>query len=185
MKKILILTLTVLFALSSVCGQTQKSGKEKTKEVKKEQKSERVALRKLEGTTVSQAARNNFGSDFGSIQNVQWKRSGTYDEASFMKDGRKMTAYYDFAGKLVGTTSPRTLADLPAKARNEIQTKYRDYSVTKVIFFDDNELNETDMILYGTQFEDKDSYFALLTKGENKIVLQVFTDGTISFFKKI
>lgn len=46
--------------MSAVQGQTQKTGKEQAKETKKE----RVALRKLEGTMVSEQSKNAFNADF-------------------------------------------------------------------------------------------------------------------------
>ena len=60
MKKLGVLLMTFLFAVSIVLGQTQKADKEKTKETKKEAKTERVALKKLEGSNVSTVAKTNF-----------------------------------------------------------------------------------------------------------------------------
>ena len=60
MKKLAVLSLTFFFALSAVQGQTQKTGKEQAKETKKE----RVALRKLEGTMVSEQSKDAFNADF-------------------------------------------------------------------------------------------------------------------------
>ena len=43
----------------------------------------------------------------------------------------------------------------------------------------------TDMILYGLQFEDQDNYFVELTKGKDKIVVQVTPEGDVFFFKQL
>lgn len=181
MKKLGILLMTFLFSLSAIQGQTQKTGKAQPKETKKE----RVALRKLEGNTVSQTAKTTFNADIGNLPNVQWKRIETFDEASFTKDGKEMRAFYDPFGKLVGTTTRVTFADLPVKGQQEIKAKYKDYSIGPVIYYDDNEFNESDMMLYGVQFEDEDNYFVELAKGANKIVLQVNPRGEVFFFKQI
>jgi hypothetical protein len=171
MKKLAVLSMTLLFSLSLINGQTQKT--------------ERKALRKLEGTTVSEQAKVAFNSDFKGATNVQSKRVGTYDEFSFTnKSGGKMEAFYDYNGKLVGTTQVKTFADLPADAQKEIKAKYKDYTIGQVIFFDDNEANDTDMILYGNQFDDADNYFVEVTKGTIKIILQVNTAGSVFFFKE-
>lgn len=182
MKRLGILSVTFLIALSVAQGQTAKSGNAQTKETKKEQ---RVALRKLEGKAVSQTAKNSFNADFGKLPNVQWRRIETFDEASFIKDGKEMKAFYDYEGKLVGTTKIVTFADVPAKGQQEIKARYKDYSIGPVVFFDDNELSATDMLLYGVQFEDADNYFVELTKGTSKIVIQVNTMGEIFFFKQL
>jgi hypothetical protein len=184
MKRLAVLSLTFLFSMTFVLGQIQKSDKENTKESKKEIKSERVALRKLPGNTIGTVAKINFDSDFKGATDVQSKRVETFDKFSFTsKDGQKLEAFYDFDGKLVGTTQYKTFADLPLKGQNEIKTKYKDYTVDKVVFYDDNETNISDMILYGVQFEDADNYFVELSKGNKTIILQVNTNGELFFFK--
>jgi hypothetical protein len=179
MKRLAIASLVFLFAVSLVQGQT------KNTETKKEQKAERVALKNLEGNNVSAMSKNNFTVDFGNIPNVQWKRVGTYDEASFMKDGKEIKAFYDFDAKLVGTTRHVTFADVPAAGQKEIKNKYKDYKVEAVIFFDDNEANVTDMILYGVQFDDEDNYFVELSNGKKRIILQVISSGEVFYFKEL
>jgi hypothetical protein len=175
MKKLFVLSMTFLFAFASLQAQTQKAAKEP--------KSERVALRKLEGNIVNERAKSAFSSDFMGATNVQSRRIGTFDEFSFTsKDGQKMKAFYDFDNKLVGTTQPKTFADLPVKAQEQIKKEYKDYTVGPVIFYDDNEANPTDMILYGVQFEDADNYFVELTKGDKKLVLHVSPMGSVFFF---
>jgi hypothetical protein len=185
MKRLAILTIMILFVLSVVQVQSQNTPKEQKKEAKKEMKSERVALKKLEGKTVSPLAKDSFVVDFGNLPNVTWRRTTNFDEATFTKNGKSMTAYYDISGKLVGTTAAATLADLPAKGQQEIKDKYKDYTVSAVIFYDDNELNETDMMMYGIQFDDADNYFVELVKGTNKIVVMVNMAGNVKFFKQL
>jgi hypothetical protein len=179
MKRLAIASLVFLFAVSLIQGQT------KSTETKKEQKAGRVALKNLEGTNVSAMSKNNFTVDFGSLPNVQWKRVGTYDEATFMKDGKEVKAFYDFDAHLVGTTQHVTFADVPAQGQKEIKNNYKDYKIESVIFFDDNEANETDMILYGVQFDDEDNYFVELSKGSKKIMVHVISSGEVFFFKEL
>ena len=59
-----------------------------------------------------------------------------------------MTAFYDENGDLVGTTYPKKFTDLPANAQMEIKTKYKDYKIGPVVLYDDNEANDTDMIMF-------------------------------------
>jgi hypothetical protein len=175
MKKLAILSMTFVFVLSIVQGQTKET-----------KKSDRVPLKKLEGTTVSTLAKNNFSTDFKDAKEVQWKRFNTYDEATFTNnDGHQMTAFYDNEGQLVGTSQNKTFADLPVKGQEQIKKLYKDYIVGKVVYFDDNEANYTDMIMYGNQFDDADNYFVELTKGDKKIVVEVNMDGSVSHFKSL
>jgi hypothetical protein len=185
MKKIIMITMTFFLALTILQAQTKKNDKAKIAEAKKEIKTERVALHKLEGTTVSEIAKDNFTADFSNVSNVHWKRNSTFDEASFMKGGKQMTAYYDIDGNLVGSTRAATLNELPSKAVKEISIRYKNYSVGPIIFFKDNESNATDMILYGVQFDDADTWLVELTKGADRIVVQANKDGEVSYFSKL
>lgn len=178
MKKLAILSLMFLFAVALVQGQTQKPVKET--------KAERVALRKLEGTKVSNLSTNAFNSDFSGATNVKSKRAGAFDEFAFTaKGGNKMTAFYDYDSKLVGTAQEKTFADIPVTGQQQIKKEYKDYTIDQVVFFDDNEFNSTDMIMYGIQFEDADNYFVELTKGTRKIVVQVNMDGAVFFLSEL
>ncbi len=185
MKKLMVSTMAFLFAMAAVLGQAPKTAMTQTKVTNKEVKAKMAPLKKLEGKTVSSIAKNNFSTDFGSIANVKWVRSLNFDEAAFMKNGKGMTAFYDFDGTLVGTTETKMFTDIPAKAQTEIKSKYKDYSIGPVIFFDDNELNTTDMSLWNTQFEDQDNYFVELTKGTQKIIVQVHPTGDINLFTQL
>jgi hypothetical protein len=186
MKKLVVLSMSFLFAMSIVLGQTQKEDKGKNKEPKKEAKAERVALKKLEGSIVNPIAKSNFSVDFKDAKNVDWERIDSYDKASFTdKNGNKMSAFYDIDGNLVGTTQYKTFADLPENGQKDIKKNYKDYTIGKVLFYDDNENNDTDMILYGVQFDDRDNYFVELAKDKNRIILQVDPEGEVFFFKQL
>jgi hypothetical protein len=188
MKKLAILSGTFLFIVAVGQGQAQKedNDKENVKETKSELKTERIALRKLEGKNVGVLAKNNFSKDFSDAKDVQPMRGINFDEFLFTnKDGNRIKAYYDYDGNLVGTTQSKTFADIPLKGQKEIKEKYKDYTIGDVFFYDDNEMNDTDMMLYGLQFDDKDLYFVELTKGPSKIVVQVDMQARVSFFKKL
>jgi hypothetical protein len=163
----------------------KKDIKETTQEentIKKEKRAEKKALRKMEGKQASYQSKQQFAEDFDKVSDVSWKRTNYFDEATFTKDGHTMTAYYDYENQLVGTTEVKAMSDLPAAAQKTINAKYKDYTVQKVILFDDNEYNETDMLLYGHQFDDADNYFVELQKDNKAIVIQVDMLGTVMFF---
>lgn len=133
MKKLEISSITFLFAIFVLKVQAQKTEKAEVKETKKELKGERVALRKLEGTCVSDVAKKSFNEDFGNVPNVKWKREENFDIATFIKDGKEIKAYYDIEGKLVGTTSQRTFADLPTKGQLDIKPSIKTIPLDKFI----------------------------------------------------
>jgi hypothetical protein len=54
-----------------------------------------------------------------------------------------------------------------------------------VPFYDDNEMNSSDMVLYGLEFNDPDSYFVELQKDNKNITLQVPLSGSVNFFKEL
>jgi hypothetical protein len=186
MKKLAILTINFLIVFAVAQGQTQKASQEKAKETKKELKAQRTPLKKLEGKVVDRRAMDSFSTDFPGAKDAVWTRVGTFDEASFTsKDGQKMKAFYDYNAKLVGTTTHKTFADVPESGQKEIKKGYKDYTVGQVVFFDDNEANDTDMILYNTQFDDEDNYFVEMIKGTKKVILQVKSNGQVFFFKEL
>ena len=195
MKKLAILSMTAMFALAFVQLPAQEIKKEIKSEIKnqkkevrtekKEIKTERKELHKLEGNAITEETKTAFHADFGDVPNVKWKRAVYLDEAVFTKDGKEMKAYYDFYSKLVGTTMIKSFTDLPVKSQKEIKAKYKDYKIGRVVFFDDNEANESDMFFYDTQFSDADNYFVELSKDKKNIVLQVNAEGELFFFKEL
>lgn len=192
MKKLVLLsavalTVTVANAQNetTVIKKNEKSLAHQEAVIRKEKKADRKAMRKLEGTEVSPIAKDAFYADFGDISPVSWQRADVYDKATFTKHGREMSAYYDADGKLIGTTAIKTFSDIPANARRSILKRYAGYTPGKVIFYDDNEHNDNDMMLYGIQFEDEDNYFVELSKGNKQIVLQVNPEGNVFFFSEL
>jgi len=159
------------------------SAQERT--IKEEKKTERKELRKLEGKEASYRSKQEFYRDFGNVPGVTWTREINFDKATFVKNGQVQKAFYDSDSKLVGTVIDKTFDDLPAKAKKTINKKYPDYNIGKVILFDDNELNETDMVLYNQQFDDADNYFIEMDKDGKQVVLQSTTDGDVDYFATI
>lgn len=186
MKKLLLLSAASLIIAVTVNAQTEKSIlKKEAKSETREKRETKEELRRLGGTETSYQAKQEFISDFGNTTVTKWERTDNYDKATFTKDGKEFTAYYDADAKLVGTTSYRTFGDIPMSAQKQINKEYKDYVKGDVLFYDDNEANETDMTLYGLQFADTDSYFVELQKGNQKIILQVLMDGQMFFFKQL
>lgn len=185
MKKLFILFAASVFTLAANAQIAQVSKKQIHHEKHMVKKEERKEMRQLEGSEPTYQSKEAFLGDFGNIPNASWKRDKFFDVVTFTKDGVSQTAYYDAGSALVGTVINKSFSDLPASAQKEINKKYAGYQKGKVIMFDDNESNSTDMMLYETWFDDADNYFIELQKGTTYLILKVNMEGNVSFFKEM
>lgn len=188
MKNLFILFAASVVTLAANAQSTQiaqVSKKEMKHEKQTERKEERKELKKLEGTEPTYQSKEAFLGDFGNVPDATWKREKFFDVVRFTLNGVPQTAYYDSDAELVGTVFTKTFNDLPQSAQKYINKKYAGYQKGRVIMFDDNEYNDTDMELYGVQFEDADNYFIEMAKGGKDIVLQVTPEGGVYFFSEI
>ena len=53
-----------------------------------------------------------------------------------------------------------------------------------MVFYNDNELNTTDIVVFNKQFEDYDCYYVKLKKGNDEILVKVKQTGEVIFFKR-
>jgi len=179
---ILFTTTTVTFAHNTLTRTDRKETRIERKKTRKELRREREAENRNE---VSILTKIQFAADFPHAENVSFAKTENYDEVSFISDKKNLTAYYDYRSNLVGTTRNVTFADLPERGQKEILEKYGDYTITGVIKYDDNEDNDTDMILYGTSFDDADNYFVELKKDDEAIVVKIDLAGYASYFSEM
>ena len=182
MKKIFCATAVLVtgFFISANAGAiVHKADKDTRRQIRKERKEKR---RELWLHSVNAITASQFDIDFPNANNVSWTE-GAFAEATFYDGDVLKTAYYDPDNRLVGTTTEVDYSILAGKAKHYIKNKYPRYRVVKTILFDDNELNETDMLLFNKRFNDKDTYFPVLSNGTKKIILQVTKDGNVSFFR--
>ena len=177
---IMLTAATVTFAHTSADRRERKEERVERKEIRKEYHKLRRAENRNE---VSDLTRNQFAIDFPDAKNVRFVKTKEFDEVLFISGKKKLRAYYDYDNELVGTTQEKAFADLPEKAQNEILKKYADYNIDGVIKFDDNDSNETDMIMYGTTFDDENNYFVELKNDSKAIILKVDLSAEVSFFK--
>lgn len=182
MKNLISVAILLLFAstflLAGPSASFSNSAGEKGKELRREKRKER---RETWSHTVYPATEARFADDFPGAKDITW-RIGEFVEATFIDDGVIKTAYYDTENELVGTTTDVTASALPLKAQEYISKKYPGYKIGEVIFFDDNEANDTDMLIFNQSFEDRDNYFPVLTNETKTIILKVSMEGEVSFF---
>ena len=191
-KSIIALVPTIIFCvaanaqLASVAIPTEiLAGKNYDPDIKSKPNGNMALSPKIIINEPSAATQAAFAVDFGNLPVDQWALLDNFDVALFAQNGQTKCAYYDFNNDLIATTTEVHFSDLPANAREHISRKYDGYKINDVLFYDDNEANETDLILYGQQFQDEDSYFIELQNPEEKIVLHVSLNGDVSLFKKI
>ena len=187
MKKLSLFALVVLFTAATMPSNAMQTVNAKKIRIVNETSNphSKKDHKKMKKDEVNQLSKEHFIADFGNIKNVDWERTSDFDQATFKEHGKNMIAYYDDQSNLVGTTTIVKYANLPKNAQKEINDKYKDYKVGAVIYYDDNEQNDTNMVLYGTEFEDADNYFVELHSAKNNIVLEVSPEGEVSFFTKM
>jgi hypothetical protein len=189
MKKLAILSITLLF----VCTVGQINARPTSTEIKKEIQKEAIVvnttghpeLKKLEGNEVNQDSKINFYTTIGVKSNVVWSRGDFFDEATYAQDGNVMKAYFDISGQLVGTTSIKKITDLSSTLQKSIKKQYPDCIVGQITYFQESDQDATDMLLYGIQFESQNHYFIELSNNTNKFVAIGERNGNLSFFKQL
>ena len=180
MKKPLLLTAATLVLVAAIHAQTSETSLKKITPVIKQQKNDkREELKKLPGTEVSPLAQQEFYKIYGNIPAV-WNRTLNYDQVTFKSGGEDNTAYYDADAKLVGTLIQKKFADIPDDAQKYIKEHYPGYILEDVAFFNDNELNTTDISLFNKQFDDEDCFYVKLKKDNKEYLLKIKQTGVVS-----
>jgi len=189
MKKLAILTVTFMLALNIGQLNAQDSKNYASNGVKKEKRIEkrgdRRELRRLEGTKVSNTSIKNFKMDFSKATDVKWTRTSNYDIASFNLKNQDLKAYYDSEGQLIGTTQFKTIEDLPEKGQRVLNEKYKDFKIGQIMYFNNNDINKSPMLLWGTEIIDHSSYFIELSNTSKKMIVYVDPGGNVKLFKQL
>ena len=181
MKKLALLSMVFLSLTAVMKLQARTIGKE----TKNGANTENSRYAKSPADVVSVLTKSSFYDNFSNAQHVFWDKPGMFQEATFTKAGKELTAYFDSDHELVGTTAIKSFTDLPMQGQKEIESRYKDYAVNSVIFFKDNQENETTSDPYNDQLDDSNNYFVELSNQNNKIILQVDPSGQVSFFRKL
>lgn len=193
MKKILLLTFLSLVGITSLNAQSQKAYLKKNIAriekneaiLKKQKQANKQQLKTLISKEASEQAKQQFVVDFGNLPVSLWERTNQYDEATFVKDGREYTAYYNFSTKLMGTTTIKNFYDLPEKAQYVIKDTYKSYTVGDIIEYDHNDSVPSNMMFFNQEVDDTDNYFVELKRGVRTIVVIVNNQGEVSFFTRL
>lgn len=162
-----------------------KAARESKKEARKEKREMRMQKREIMNGVVSYRTEEQFAIDFPEATDMIFERSQNFEEAEFTLNGQRLRAYYDINNELIGTTSIASYSELPVSAQKEIDKFYKDYEVKEILFFHDNQFNDSDIIIYGTSFDDADNWFVLLQKDTKKIIVKVSPSGIVSYYTQM
>jgi hypothetical protein len=131
--------------------------------------------------TADPIIKSQFTADFPDAKDVHFSRVKYLNEVSFTQVKEEMYAYYDDGAQLVGTIQKESFANLPGNAQKKIQNKYPGYAIDNVVRFDDNESDQTEMILDGTSLDDGDNYFVKLKNDSKTILVKVDLSGGVNY----
>lgn len=127
------------------------------------------------GPTIKNRVKTHFASSFANAENVTWNSNGKFDQATFILNNEKVTAYYDTYGALVGTTKNVAFDKLPKAAIESLVSTFTfpEYSLKDCIEF----TNADGIKKFYTSFESDDTT-VMLEISENGRV-DVFTGSAI------
>lgn len=115
---------------------------------------------------------NAFNVNFGDATNVQWTLNKNFAKASFVLNGEKIEAFFNYNGTEIGTSKVFALDKLPANALRTFTKKYPfpPYKLKECIEF--------------TDADGEVNYFiSLEEEAKAKTILKVTSYGHISVFK--
>lgn len=113
---------------------------------------------------------NNFRSSFRHANNVSWTLKATFVQADFEINGKKLSAYYQFNGELIGTSEKISLDELPVNAKRKFAKKYSGFTVKEAIKFES---------------ADEVAYFISAENENRSEIVKVSDTGSVSVFKKL
>lgn len=87
---------------------------------------------------VSGYTKSTFNSHFTGAENVTWSSSARFQKATFTKNGKTMTAFYDGQNELVGTTQLVNITDLDPVAIKNLVKNYPNYQMGEIIKYSGN-----------------------------------------------
>lgn len=182
MKKLVFVSMTFLFILA-VTQLRAKSAVDKGV-ITRESKSISSSFKEIESNKVSSSTIRKFNQDFGALSNVVWEKSKSLSKAAFILNGCRMTAYYNSNAKLVGTTSSKSVADMPDLAQSKLKSMYKDYSIVSVVLFDNDGTNKAEILKNGRVFQNG-NFLVSLAKGSKTIIVRLEVVGETYYFNQI
>lgn len=111
---------------------------------------------------VNQKVLDAFKTEFASAREVEWTVGSNYYKATFTYNEKRVFAYYDENGELLGLTRYVSLLDLPMALQNNLKKNYPGYWISDLF-----EAAKNDGTNYYLTLENADSKIVLKSSGNN------------------
>jgi hypothetical protein len=86
-----------------------------------------VQVKEVPGVVIT-----TFQGSYPSVNNVEWRKVGTFYEADYSENSNDMYVMYDPSGKIVETGQGVAVSSYPAPLTTYVKTKYKDDKIKKV-----------------------------------------------------
>ncbi|GEO04328.1 hypothetical protein AAE02nite_19920 [Adhaeribacter aerolatus] len=118
---------------------------------------------------VSGYTKSNFNYQFNGAENVTWASSARFQKATFTKEGKTLTAFYNNQNELVGTTQVIQITELSPVAIKNLVKSYPNYQMGEIIKYSGNE----------------EVYYVNLKNESKNFLVEITPDMNVQFFKTI
>jgi hypothetical protein len=110
-----------------------------------------------------------YAYELAGAENLTWTKTAKFQKATYLKDGARMSAFYNWQNELIATTQIVDVTTLPAKAIRNL-----------VKHFPGNQMGEIVRYKNGETI-----YFVNLTNAKEDFIVKVDTNNDTSYFKKL
>jgi hypothetical protein len=110
-----------------------------------------------------------YAHELVGAENLNWTKTAKFQKATYLKDGARMSAFYNWQNELIATTQIVDVTELPAKAIKNL-----------VKYFPGNQMGEIVRYKNGETV-----YFVNLTNAKEDFIVKVDTNNDTSYFKKL
>ena len=110
-----------------------------------------------------------YAHELKGAENVIWSKSGKFQKASFIKDGTRMTAFYNWQNELIATTQIVDVTELPSRAIQNLVKYFPGNKMGEIVRYKNNET----------------VYFVNLTNEKEDFIVKVDAGNSVNYFKKL
>lgn len=127
---------------------------------------------------VSYTALRQFEDEFRTAESVSWRVNDQYVKATFITEGKNMAALYDLQGNYLGAVEYLTYAQIPVKARTEMEKRFKDFTFSSALKIVSRPGGNYD-------FNDVGTYWVDLTNDVKQLYVSVSPSLSVALHKTI
>ena len=113
---------------------------------------------------------SNLKKEFNTAKDIEWKVTENFIKASFNWNDQQLEVFYNYDGDMIARSRHISSSSLPIDAQQTILKKYPGYRFDETVEFNGQE---------GDHY-----FYASLINENQKILLQITPEGSVSVFKK-